>query len=141
MPVYNQAAFVRESVDSVLCRTWRGLELIVVDDGSTGESGQIVKRIAGPRIRLRRRSNRGLLGVRNAGMALASGEYIAFLVGDDVWLPSNLIVNGSAFVVRRSLLSARQRRIRLPIPLASVLTKTATRARRSCSESSSCRLR
>ena len=90
IPTYNRAALVKEAVASVLAQTWREFELIVVDDGSTDDTPEALAPYAS-RIRLLRRENRGgVSAARNAGMAAARGEWLAFLDSDDLWLPEKL---------------------------------------------------
>ena len=87
---YNRAALVQEAVASVLAQTWREFELIVVDDGSTDETMEALAPYAS-RIRLLRRGKcGGVSAARNAGMAAARGEWLAFLDSDDLWLPEKL---------------------------------------------------
>jgi len=95
MPLYNKAPYVRKAVESVVEQTYRGWELLVVDDGSTDDGGDIVTSIADPRIRLVRQENAGVSAARNRGVVL-SGEaafrspYICFLDADDWWEPTFL---------------------------------------------------
>ncbi|MBN1344652.1 MAG: glycosyltransferase [Phycisphaerae bacterium] len=84
MPCYNAAAYVAEAVEDVLAQTHRQVELIVVDDGSTDGSADIVAGY-GPPVRLIRQSNAGCSAARNAGLACATGTYVAFLDADDRW--------------------------------------------------------
>lgn len=92
IPAYKAEKFIEETVRSVLAQTHRNLEVIVVDDGSPDQLGQIVQRIAEEDARLRyvRQENSGVSSARNHGFSLCSGEYIAFLDADDLWLPDNL---------------------------------------------------
>jgi glycosyltransferase involved in cell wall biosynthesis len=91
MPIYNAAAYVRETVQSVLSQTLAEWELTVVDDGSTDGSGRIVEDcFRDSRIRVIRQENGGVSLARNLGLAHSSGEHVAFLDADDVWLPTNL---------------------------------------------------
>jgi len=91
IPLYNQEKYIGEAVASVLRQTYRNIELIVVDDGSTDSSAEIVRSVNDPRIRYFYRSNSGLPAIaRNEGVKLARGEWIAFLDHDDVWLPNKL---------------------------------------------------
>jgi glycosyltransferase involved in cell wall biosynthesis len=90
IPTYNRAALVQEAVASVLAQTWREFELIVVDDGSTDDTPEALAPYAS-RISLRRRESRGgVSAARNAGIAAARGEWLAFLDSDDLWLPEKL---------------------------------------------------
>jgi len=89
IPTYNRAGCLREAVDSVLAQKFRGFELIVVDDGSTDETPQLLREY-GSSIRMLRQENRGVSAARNAGIAASRGELIAFLDSDDAWLPGKL---------------------------------------------------
>lgn len=89
IPTYNRAWCLREAVDSVQGQEFRGFELIVVDDGSTDETPRLLQECGGS-IRVLRQMNRGVSAARNAGVAAARGEWIAFLDSDDIWLPSKL---------------------------------------------------
>jgi glycosyltransferase involved in cell wall biosynthesis len=89
IPTYNRVGCLREAVDSVLSQGFRGFELIVVDDGSTDETPQLLREY-GDSIRVLRQENRGVSAARNAGIAAGRGELIAFLDSDDIWLPGKL---------------------------------------------------
>ena len=89
MPAFNTAAYIAESIDSVLEQDYPNLELIVVDDGSTDGTVEIV-RSYGDRLTLLTQQNQGAAVARNAGIAAATGEYIAFIDSDDVWLPGKV---------------------------------------------------
>ncbi|HEY0431904.1 MAG TPA: glycosyltransferase family A protein, partial [Pyrinomonadaceae bacterium] len=90
IPLYNKAPYVRRALDSIAAQTFANFEAIVVDDGSTDESAAIVAGYSDARFRLIRQSNAGPGTARNAGLAQARGELIAFLDADDEWLPSYL---------------------------------------------------
>lgn len=91
IPVYNGERFLAEAIDSVLAQTYRDFELLIVDDGSTDGSVDIVRRYGDPRIRLERNErNRGGPYTRNRGLQLAKGEYLAVLDADDVCEPHRL---------------------------------------------------
>lgn len=84
--VYNKAEYIREAIDSVLAQTFTDYEVIVVDDGSTDDTPQVLASY-GSRIRLIRQSRRGPEAARNDAAALACGEYLAMLDSDDRLLP------------------------------------------------------
>jgi glycosyltransferase involved in cell wall biosynthesis len=86
IPAYNRAREVGNAIDSALAQTLPPLEVIVVDDGSTDETPEVLARY-GDRIRIVRQENQGVAAARNAGIAVARGELLAFLDSDDVWLP------------------------------------------------------
>jgi glycosyltransferase involved in cell wall biosynthesis len=86
---YNRARFLPEAIESVLAQTADDLEVIVVDDGSTDETESVVEPFRG-RIRYIRQENRGRSAARNAAVAAAEGEFVAFCDSDDVWLPDRL---------------------------------------------------
>jgi len=91
IPTYNRAHLVGRAIRSVLNQTFQDFEIIVVDDGSTDNTEEVVKSFNDPRIRyIRHEQNRGGSAARNTGIRAASGEYIAFLDSDDEWLPEKL---------------------------------------------------
>src|ERR1700735_1430197 len=85
IPTYNRADKVRRGVESVLAQTFLDLEVIVVDDGSSDETGQTLKHAFGDRIRYYFQTNQGASVARNKGIEEARGEWIAFLDSDDLW--------------------------------------------------------
>ncbi len=87
IPAFNAATTVRAAVASTLRQTMPVSEAIVVDDGSTDATADVVAGIDDPRVRLISRRNGGPSAARNAGIAAAHGEWIAFLDADDLWLP------------------------------------------------------
>jgi glycosyltransferase involved in cell wall biosynthesis len=89
IPTYNRAWCLGEAVDSVLAQRFRDFELIVVDDGSTDATAAVLAGYGGT-IRILQQENRGVSAARNAGIAAARGELIAFLDSDDIWLPVKL---------------------------------------------------
>ncbi|BCX82133.1 hypothetical protein MIT9_P1718 [Methylomarinovum caldicuralii] len=92
MPCHNAATYIAEAIGSVRNQTFRNWELIVVDDGSSDDSPEIVTRLAQEdgRIRLLRQENQGPYPARNLGLRHAQGEYVAFLDADDWWDPTFL---------------------------------------------------
>jgi glycosyltransferase involved in cell wall biosynthesis len=88
-PAYNVVWCVGRAIDSVLEQTFRQLELIVVNDGSTDETKDVLTAY-GDSIRVLDQDNRGMSSARNAGIRSAQGSYIAFLDADDWWLPEKL---------------------------------------------------
>jgi glycosyltransferase involved in cell wall biosynthesis len=89
IPAYNHARFLAQAIESALAQTLPPVEVIVVDDGSTDETAEVLARYAG-RIRVIHQANRGVAAARNAGAAAAVGDYLAFLDADDVWAPGKL---------------------------------------------------
>jgi len=86
MPAHNDAAYIAEAIDSVLAQTWPDIELIVVDDGSTDGTREVVRRYSS-RLRLIEQQNAGSAVARNRGIDEARGRYVAFLDADDWWHP------------------------------------------------------
>lgn len=89
LPVYQGERYVAAAIESVLAQTYRALELIVVDDGSTDGTAQVLDSF-GDRIRRHHQPNRGLSATRNRGMGMAKGEILAFIDADDLWEPNKL---------------------------------------------------
>lgn len=87
--VYNGASCVARALDSAFTQDFGEAEVIVVDDGSTDRTPEILRGY-GARIRVLRQKNRGLAASRNAAVSVARAEYIAFLDADDLWLPGRL---------------------------------------------------
>lgn len=91
IPVYNRSVFVVEAINSVLQQTYRDFEIIVVDDGSTDDTCDVLQPyVSKGIISLISQKNKGAGAARNAGIRAARGEYIAFLDSDDLWLPNKL---------------------------------------------------
>ena len=87
VPVYNVEAYLKRCIESVIGQTYKNLEIILVDDGSSDESGNICESYAmsDQRIKVIHQENKGLSGARNTGVKNATGEYVAFFDSDD-WL-------------------------------------------------------
>jgi len=92
IPVWNRADSIEEAILSALDRSSPDWEIIVVDDGSTDDSAQVVSKMIADRsiedrVRLVQQANKGAGAARNSGARAASGEYVAFLDSDDFWFP------------------------------------------------------
>lgn len=93
LPTFNRARFLPAAFDAIRAQTLRNWELILVDDGSTDETAEVVARACRSmpqRVRYVTQANAGPYAARNAALDLASGEYIAFYDSDDLWLPHHL---------------------------------------------------
>jgi glycosyltransferase involved in cell wall biosynthesis len=89
IPVYNGERYLRQAVESVLEQTHRPLEIIIVDDGSTDGTAAVAAQF-GDAIRYVLQTNGGAASARNHGAELATGNYLAFLDADDLWVPTKL---------------------------------------------------
>ncbi|HTI51433.1 MAG TPA: glycosyltransferase family 2 protein [Planctomycetaceae bacterium] len=89
IPTYNRASLVCAAIESVLGQGYPNLEVLVIDDGSTDDTAQVVARFGTP-VRYVRQSNAGAASARNRGIELATGELVAFLDSDDLFLPGKL---------------------------------------------------
>jgi glycosyltransferase involved in cell wall biosynthesis len=92
MPVYNHVNYVAQAIGSVIAQTRSDWKLIVIDDGSTDGSAELIDELAGKdeRIVLIRQSNAGPAAARNAGLALGGGPWLTFIDSDDLWMPETL---------------------------------------------------
>ncbi len=91
IPTYNRASSLQRSLDSVLAQSYDNFEILVMDDGSTDNTAEVVASFADPRITYRWDKNfGGPARPRNRGIALAKGEWVAFLDSDDWWAPNKL---------------------------------------------------
>lgn len=91
IPTYNRSSWLTGTLRSVLWQSDVGLEVIVVDDGSTDDTADVVARIRDPRVRLiHHDAPRGVSASRNHGAAEAKGEWVAFIDDDDLWAPEKL---------------------------------------------------
>ena len=89
IPTYNSARYLAEAVDSVLAQTFSDFEVLVIDDGSTDETEELMRRYAG-RVRCFRQQNSGVAEARNRGIRESRGKFVSFLDADDTWLPDKL---------------------------------------------------
>lgn len=87
IPLYNKEHYVAKTISSVLAQTYQNFELIIVNDGSTDHSAEIVSSFSDSRIRYVEQANGGVSSARNHGLRLAKGDFIAFLDADDTWYP------------------------------------------------------
>jgi glycosyltransferase involved in cell wall biosynthesis len=87
VPAYNYAAYIGETIDSILAQTYRNIEIIIIDDGSTDNTAQVVQAY-GDQVRYVAKQNEGLSAARNTGTQHAQGEYIAYIDADDTLAPT-----------------------------------------------------
>ena len=89
IPTYNRGWAIKEAVDSVLAQDYEDFELLVVDDGSTDNTPEVLDAYGGA-LKILRQENKGVSAARNRGIENASGRFVAFLDSDDLWLPQKL---------------------------------------------------
>ena len=97
IPLYNKEHHIENTLKSVLNQTFTDFEVIVVNDGSTDKSVEIVKNFTDPKLFLVNQENSGVSTARNNGIAKASGQLIAFLDADDYWFPNHLEVMAALY--------------------------------------------
>lgn len=102
VPVHNGERYLQETLDSIVAQTYRPIEIIVVDDGSTDGSAEILDGMPGS-IRALQLDNRGPSAARNLGWRTAAGEFVAFLDQDDLWHPEKLARQMARFEARPDL--------------------------------------
>ena len=110
IPVYNVSRYLPQCFDSVISQTYRNLEIIVIDDGSTDDSGSICDQYAekDDRIHVIHTDNRGLASARNLGLENVSGEYISFIDSDDWIEPQTIEMRiGAALETEADIVNAR----------------------------------
>src|SRR6202162_5963963 len=91
IPTYNRAYIIGEALESVLTQSYLDFEIVVVDDGSTDDTPEIIQAFQDERIRyIRLERNLGCSAAYNSGIAAATGELICFLDSDDIWRPDYL---------------------------------------------------
>jgi glycosyltransferase involved in cell wall biosynthesis len=102
VPAYNSARYLGEAVDSILAQTYRSIEIIVADDGSTDDTATIAASY-GAAVRFVAQATAGPPATRNLGVRAATGEFVAFLDADDLWHPEKLALQMARFVSRPEL--------------------------------------
>jgi len=90
IPCHNAEPWVAAAVESALAQTWEDIEVIAVNDGSTDGSAGVLRRLAGPRVRVIDQPNSGASSARNSGLRAAGGEFIQFLDADDLLAPAKV---------------------------------------------------
>jgi|GEM_PF-878279 len=94
IPTYNSSHFLPECLNSVLSQSYENIEIIVIDDGSTDNTTDVVQPFT-QHIIYRKQENRGLAGARNAGLSVSTGEFIAWLDADDIAHPDRILLQAT----------------------------------------------
>lgn len=94
--VHNGDRYIREAIDSVRAQSYQPIEIIVIDDGSTDSTVEVCRAV-GPDVQVIQQANQGAGAARNLGVERATGEFIALLDHDDVWLPDKIARQLAAF--------------------------------------------
>ncbi|MCH8124942.1 glycosyltransferase [candidate division KSB1 bacterium] len=102
VPTYNREHFLQECIESVLSQTFKDFELIVVDDGSTDQTEDILKQYEG-KLHYKKQEQKGPSSARNTGIQYSAGEWICFLDSDDLWLPGKLAAQMKFFAETRDI--------------------------------------
>ena len=97
IPAFNGERLIGRTIESALAQTYSNVEIIVVDDGSTDATQEVVRRF-GDRVRYLRQPNQGGAAARNQGISAARGDWVAFLDQDDLWLPEKLERQAAVFL-------------------------------------------
>ena len=97
IPVYNGAAYIRETLESVLSQTYPNMEIVVVNDASTDKTALVLKSYTGRITYIERPINGGVAASRNSGIAASRGDLVAFIDSDDLWLPDRIARGVEAF--------------------------------------------
>ncbi len=90
IPAYNAGDYIKDTLDSVFAQTYKNFEVIIIDDGSTDSTLEILQQVSDSRLKLISQKNSGVSAARNKGIDAAKGKYIAFLDSDDIWKSSHL---------------------------------------------------
>lgn len=83
VPVYNGENYIRKCIEQLLGQTYKQIEILLINDGSTDRTGTILQEVADPRVRIITQKNAGVSSARNKGLALAAGKYVCFVDSDD----------------------------------------------------------
>lgn len=102
IPVYNGERYLAEAIESVLAQTYRPIEIVVVDDGSTDSSADVAERFSPP-VRYCFQPNSGPAAARNTGLKMARGDIIGFLDQDDIWPAGKLALQVARLIENPSL--------------------------------------
>ena len=94
IPAYNASEYLSQTLESVLVQTYSDFEIILVDDGSTDETDQVIAKYSS-HLNLIQQENKGLSAARNAGLNMAIGEYLVFLDADDLLTPRKLAIQAA----------------------------------------------
>src|ERR1035437_9168643 len=89
IPAYNSAAYLEDAIQGVMAQTFRDIEIIVINDGSTDQTGNIMSAYANQVVYIRQK-NQGPSAARNRGINQANGKYVAFLDADDLYWPDKM---------------------------------------------------
>lgn len=103
MPAYNAEIYIREAINSVLNQTHSNWELIIINDGSTDKSEEIIKSYSDQRIKLFNQTNKGVSAARNVGLAEMQGEYFSFLDADDLLTPNSISSRMNMFLTNSNI--------------------------------------
>ena len=114
MPTWNRAGLIGEAIESVLTQSFADWELVIVDDGSTDNTEEVVAALADPRIHYRKVDHAGQCAARNHALQLAKGALIAYLDSDNIWYPNFLLYAVAAFAADQSIQSAYGARVAEP---------------------------
>ncbi|NOZ95656.1 MAG: glycosyltransferase family 2 protein [Acidobacteria bacterium] len=102
IPVFNGEKYLGEAIESILAQSYRHVEIVVVDDGSTDRSREVAGSF-GPPVRSLHQENAGPAAAKNTGIEGSRGDYLAFLDADDLWAPEKLEVQLGRFQARPDL--------------------------------------
>jgi glycosyltransferase involved in cell wall biosynthesis len=109
IPNYNYGRFISRAIDGVMAQTYSNVEIIVVDDGSTDDSLEILTSYEKKGVKVIQQKNSGVSAARNNGAAKSNGEFIAFLDADDIWLPNKIERQLAAFTDKVGLVTCGMR--------------------------------